>query len=58
MSIAPKLAELLFSRGDEAGWWTALVLQDQEVVLSGTWQELISGSTARASVGQRSERRR
>ncbi|MEI9948557.1 MAG: hypothetical protein WDO74_06115 [Pseudomonadota bacterium] len=60
MSIAPKLAELLFSRGDEAGSWTALVLQDEEVVLSATWQELISGSAARArtSVGQQSERRR
>ena len=58
MSIAPKLAELLFARGDEAGSWTALVLQDEEAVLSATWQELISGNTARASVGQRSERRR
>ncbi len=60
MPIAPKLAELLFSRGDEAGAWTALVLQDEEVVLSATWQELISGSAARArtSVGQQSERRR
>lgn len=58
MSIAPKLAELLFSHGDEAGSWTALVLQDAEVVLSASWQELISGTSARASVGQRSERRR
>jgi hypothetical protein len=58
MSIAPKLAELLFARGDEAGCWTALVLQDEEAVLSATWQELISGNTARVSVGQRSERRR
>lgn len=58
MSIAPKLAELLFARGDEAGSWTALVLQDEEAVLSATWQELISGSAPRASVGQRSERRR
>jgi hypothetical protein len=58
MSIAPKLAELLFSRGDEAGAWTALVLQDEELVLSATWQELISGIPARASVSQRSERRR
>jgi hypothetical protein len=58
MSISPKLAELLFARGDEAGAWTALVLQDQEVMLSATWQELISGSTARATVGLRSERRR
>ena len=58
MSIAPKLAELLFSRGDEAGAWTALVLQDEEAILSATWQELISGNTARDSVGQRSERRR
>ena len=58
MSIAPKLAELLFSRGDEAGSWTALVLLDEEVVLSASWQELISGSTARANVGQQRERRR
>jgi len=58
MSIAPKLAEELFSRGDEAGSWTALVLQDEEVILSASWQELISGSSARANVGQRSERRR
>jgi len=58
MPIAPKLAEVLFSCGDEAGAWTALVLQDEEVVLSASWQELISGGTARASVGQRSERRR
>ena len=58
MSIAPKAAELLFACGDEAGSWTALVLQDEEVVLSATWQELISGSTVRASVGQRSGRRR
>ena len=58
MSIAPKLAEVLFSRGDEAGAWTALVLQDEEAVLSASWQELISGSAPRASVGQRSERRR
>jgi len=58
MSIAPKLAELLFSRGDEAGAWTALVLQDEEAVLSASWQELISGNAPRASVGQRSERRR
>jgi hypothetical protein len=58
MSIAPKLAELLFSHGDEAGSWTALVLQDEEAVLSGSWQELISGSSVRANVGQRGERRR
>ncbi len=60
MPIAPKLAELLFSRGDEAGSWTALVLQEEEVVLSASWQELISGSSARAQqgAGQRSERRR
>ncbi|HKO49563.1 MAG TPA: hypothetical protein VJV79_17660 [Polyangiaceae bacterium] len=58
MPIAPKLAELMFSRGDEAGAWTALVLQDEEVVLSATWQELISGTTAGASVGQRRERGR
>jgi hypothetical protein len=58
MPVAPKLAELLFSCGDEAGSWTALVLQDEETVLSATWQELISGSVARAKAGQRSERRR
>ena len=58
MPIAPKLGELLFSRGDEAGAWTALVLQDEEVVLSATWQELISGSVPKASTGHRSERRR
>jgi hypothetical protein len=58
MPIAPKLAEFLFSRGDEPGAWTALVLQDEEVVLSASWQELISGAGARDSVGQRSERRR
>ena len=58
MPIAPQLVEFLFSRGDEPGAWTALVLQDDEVVLSATWQELISGAGAKASVGQRSERRR
>jgi len=58
MSIAPKLGELLFSRGDEAGSWTALVLQHEEVVLSATWQELISGAAGRASAAQRTERRR
>ena len=57
MPIAPKLAELLFSRGDEAGSWTALVLQDEEVVLSASWQELISGSSARAS-GERASAER
>lgn len=58
MAIAPKLAEFLFSRGDEPGAWTALVLQDEEVILSATWQELISGAGAKSSLGQRSERRR
>jgi hypothetical protein len=58
VSIAPKLAEFLFSRADEPGSWTALVLQDEEVVLSASWQELISGAGAKDSVGQRSERRR
>jgi hypothetical protein len=58
MPISPKLAEFLFSRGDEPGSWTALVLQDEEAVLSASWQELISGAGARDSVGQRSERRR
>ena len=60
MHVAPKLAESLFARGDEAGSWTALVLQDEEAVLSATWQELISGSVprARATTSQRSERRR
>jgi hypothetical protein len=57
MSVAPKLAEFLFSHGDEPGAWTALVLQEQEVILSGTWQELISGSGAKSSVSQRGERR-
>ncbi len=55
---APKLAEELFSRADEPGSWTALVLQGEEAVLSATWQELISGAIQRASVRQRSERRR
>jgi hypothetical protein len=55
---SPKLAEELFSQPDEPGAWTALVLQDAEVVLSATWQELISGRSARVGVGQRSERRR
>ncbi|HYQ27976.1 MAG TPA: hypothetical protein VER04_12180 [Polyangiaceae bacterium] len=58
MSITPKLAEHLFACGDEAGSWTALVLREEETVLSATWQELISGNTARASVGKQSERRR
>lgn len=58
MPIAPKLAEFLFSHGDEPGAWTALVLQDEEAVLSASWQELISGVAARASTGQRSGRRR
>src|SRR5450432_3315607 len=58
VTIAPKLVEFLFSRADEPGSWTALVLQDEEVVLSASWQELISGAGAKDSVGQRSERRR
>ncbi len=60
MPIAPQLGEFLFSRADEPGGWTALVLMDEEVVLSATWQELISGnrSVAGASIGKRSERRR
>ena len=58
MPIAPQIVEFLFSRADEPGTWTALVLQDEEVVLSATWQELISGAGAKDSVGQRSERRR
>ena len=56
--IAPQLVEFLFSRADEPGSWTALVLQDEEVVLSATWQELISGAETKASVGQRSKRQR
>jgi hypothetical protein len=55
---SPKLAEQLFSWADEPGSWIALVLQDREVVLSASWQELISGAGSRASLGQRSERRR
>ena len=58
MPIAPKLGELLFSRGDEAGSWTALVLQDEEVVLSATWQELISGSAPKARGIAKSKARR
>jgi hypothetical protein len=58
VATSPKLAEQLFARGDEPGSWTALVLQDEEVVLSASWQELISGVSARASVEQRGERRR
>ncbi len=58
MPIAPKLAEFLFSRADEPGAWTALVLQDEEVVLSASWQELMTGASARDSVGQRSGRRK
>lgn len=58
VATSPKLAEQLFARADEPGCWTALVLQDEEVVLSASWQELISGVSARASVGQRSEHRR
>ncbi|MEP7050565.1 MAG: hypothetical protein ABJB12_09445 [Pseudomonadota bacterium] len=58
MPIAPKLAEFLFSRADEPGAWTALVLQDEEVVLSASWQELMTGESARDSVGQRSGRRK
>lgn len=53
---SPKLAERIFACGDEPGSWTALVLQDEEVVLSGTWQELISGNHASAT--QQSSRRR
>ena len=58
MPIAPKLAEFLFSRADEAGAWTALVLQDEEVVLSASWQELMTGASAQDSVGQRSGHRK
>lgn len=56
--IAPQLVEFLFSRPDEPGGWTALILQDEEVVLSATWQELISGNrpSASASVGKHSRR--
>jgi hypothetical protein len=57
---SPQLAEEVFSRADEPGSWTALVLGAEELVLSATWQELISGESARAGlgVGRRSERRR
>lgn len=58
MPIAPQLVEFLFSRADEPGGWSALILLDEEVILSATWQELISGSRPSASVGKRSERRR
>ena len=58
MPIAPKLAEFLFSRADEPGAWTALVLQDEEVVLAASWQELMTGASATDSVGQRSGRRK
>lgn len=58
MPVAPKVVEFLFSRADEPGTWTALVLQDEEVVLSTTWQELMTGAPASASVTQRSGRRR
>ena len=53
---SPQLAEELFSRADEPGSWTALVLQGDAVVLSATWQELISGASVGASVRSRSER--
>ncbi len=56
VAISPKLAEHLFARGDEPGSWTALVLYEEDVVLSATWQELISGAGARESVAKRSER--
>jgi hypothetical protein len=52
----PKLAEQLFACGDEPGLWTALVLSDEEVVLRGSWQELISGSVA-ARLPARQQRR-
>jgi hypothetical protein len=57
---SPQLAQELFARADEPGSWTALVLRGEEVVLSATWQELISGAPARAGVGvgRRSDRRR
>ena len=59
---SPKLAEELFACADEPGTWTALVLLDEELVLSASWQELISGASAKAgvgtSVGQRGGRRR
>jgi len=48
------LAQELFARGDEPGTWTALVLSAEEVVLSATWQELISGAAPRATARQRS----
>ena len=54
--IAPKLVEFLFSRGDEPGSWTALVLYGEEVVLSATWQELIAGVAAKSSVERQSRR--
>jgi hypothetical protein len=59
---SPHLAEELFARADEPGSWTALVLQAEEVVLSASWQELISGASTSARVGagtgRRTERRR
>lgn len=58
MPIAPQLVEFLFSRADEPGGWSALILLDEEVILSASWQELISGNGPSASVGKRSERRR
>src|SRR5260221_8569729 len=57
---SPQLAEQLFSQADEPGAWTALVLLDEDIVLSATWQELISGANAKVAggnVGPRSERR-
>jgi hypothetical protein len=58
MPVLPKLVEFLFSRADEPGSWTALVLHGEEVVLSATWQELIAGVAAKSNIGQRSERQR
>ena len=58
VQITPKLVEFLFSRSDEPGSWTALVLQDEEVVLTGSWQELISSSAGKVKLGQGGERGR
>ena len=56
--VAPHLVEDLFSRADEPGAWTALVLYREELVLSASWQELIAGLPAKSSTGRRTERQR
>jgi hypothetical protein len=42
---APELTVLLRDGSDEPGHFTVVVLTEQGLVVTGTWQELISGES-------------